>query len=145
MKKFWTPCAQVFAVFCFAGAALAAEEAYGPFNFDGGHITCKSFSGDEIKKWQTYRASSDRFFKENSIKVVQISGYAPKEYKCELSAIRRQPIQVQSDAGMVEVSVIKEFDVFAGADCGTDPVKFLGKTASIECEVSATLVKYTNK
>jgi hypothetical protein len=135
----------MFVCFLFCGHVCAGEESFGPFNFDGGHITCKSFSGDEIKKWQTYRATNDRFFKENSINVKVISGYAPKGYKCEVSAIRKQNIKVMSDAGEIEVSVVKEFDVFAGADCGTDVSRFAGKTASVECEVSATLVKFTNK
>lgn len=135
----------LFSITCIAAPVYAAEEGYGPFNLDGGHITCKSPSGDEIKKFQTYSATSDRFFKEGSIKVVKISGNAPKENKCELRDIRRQPIKVSTDVGDVEVSVIKEFVVFAGADCGTNIANYAGKTASIECEVSATLVKYTNK
>ncbi|MBW8355650.1 MAG: hypothetical protein K0M54_17700 [Pseudomonas sp.] len=126
-------------------SALAAEEKYGPFNLDGGQITCKSPSGDEIKKTQHYTTTNDRFFKEGSISIRLKSGWAPKEYKCELSAVRRQPIKVKTEAGEVEVSVIKEFDVFAGADCGTNIAQYLGKTASIECEVSAVVVKYSNQ
>lgn len=126
-------------------AALAGEELYGPFNLDGGHISCKSPSGDEIKKWQTYRATGDRFFKEDSISVIRISGWAPKSHTCEVAAMRKVPIKVKTDVGEVEVKVIKEFDVFAGADCGTNIAKYIGKTASIECEVSATLVKYSNQ
>ena len=126
-------------------ATLAADEAYGPFNLDGGHITCKSTSGDEIKKTQNYRATGDRFFKEGSITVSKISGWAPKKDGCEVSAVRRQSIKVNTDVGEVEVSVIKDFDVYVYADCGTDIARYAGKTASIECSVGATLVKYTNK
>ncbi len=132
-------------LFCFSAAVVAGEEPYGPFNFDGGHITCKSLSGDEIKKWQTYTAPSDRFFNEDSVQVKMISGWAPKSHKCEISAVRRGPIKVKTEYGEVEVSVIKSFDVFAGADCGTNVAQFAGKTASIECEASATMVKYSNQ
>ena len=126
-------------------ASFAAEEAYGPFNLDGGHIACKSPSGDEIKKTQNYRATGDRFFKEGSISVSKTSGWAPKKEGCEVSAVRRQLIKVTSDVGEFEVSVIKDFDVYVYADCGTDIARYVGKTASIECSVGATLVKYTNK
>jgi hypothetical protein len=122
-----------------------ADAPYGPFNFDGGSITCKSTSGDEIKKWQSYKADEGRYFKEGSISVRKISGSAPKENKCELSDIRRENIKVTTDSGQTEVSVIKEFTVFAGAECGTNITMFTGKTASIVCEVSATQVKYSNK
>jgi hypothetical protein len=125
--------------------AFGADEKYGPFNVDGGHITCKSFSGDEIKKSQVFNAPDDRFFEEGSIKVITISGNAPKKNGCDLTDIRKQQIQVKTDYGTIPVSVIKGFTVYAYADCGTDGSKFLGKTASIECEASATMVKYTNK
>jgi hypothetical protein len=134
-----------FALSLLASLASAGEETFGPFNLDGGNITCKSFSGDEIKKFATYTAPTDRFFKEGTISVGKISGWAPKENKCELRSVSRQPIKVKTDFGEVEVSVIKSFEVFAGADCGTDGSKFIGKTASIECSVSATMVKYTNQ
>lgn len=125
--------------------ALAADEAYGPFNVDGGHITCKSFSGDEIKKTQTFRTTEDRFFKEDTAVVRMISGWAPKSHSCSISAIRRALIPVTTEAGIINVSVIKEFDVYAAADCGTDSAKFAGMTASIECEASATVVKYSHR
>lgn len=128
-----------------ATLAVAADEQYGPFNFDGGHITCKSPSGDEIKKFQTFRAPTDRFFKEDTIAIRKISGWAPKSNRCEVTGMRRSNIKVKTDYGELDVSVIKEFDVFAGADCGTNIAQYVGKTASIECEVSATMTKYTNQ
>lgn len=133
----------IFASICFTNSARS--EMFGPFNLDGCHITCKSFSGDEIKKFQTYNAPADRFFKEGSISVKKISGWAPKEEKCELRSVDKRIIKVRTDYNEIEVPVISSFVVFAGADCGTNVASFAGKTASIECEVSAEMVKYTNK
>ena len=129
----------LFAIFSYA---YAGEEPFRPINVDGGHITCKSFSGDEIKKTQMFTAPSDRFFKEDSIKVNRISGWAPKKHGCDLVGVRKTPIKLNSEAGVVEVNVITEFGVYAYADCGTDVTKFAGKTASIECEASATMVEF---
>lgn len=134
---------QVFALILLTTGARA--EQFGPLNLDGGHITCKSASGDEIKKYQAYHAPDDRFFKEGSISVKKVSGWAPKENKCELAGIDKKSIKVKTDYGEIDVSVISGFTVFAGADCGTNIANFIGKTASIECEVSAEMVKYTNK
>lgn len=64
---------------------------------------------------------------------------------CRLDSVKEKNIKVTTDFGEVEVSVIDEFTAYAGADCGTNIARFAGKTASIECSVSATLVKYTNK
>lgn len=125
--------------------SVKADAPFGPFTFDGGSITCKNTGGDAIKKWQTYKADENRYFKEGSISVRKISGSAPKENKCEISDIRRENIKVTTDSGQVDMSVIKEFTVFAGAECGTDIAIFSGKTASVVCEVSATQVKYLNK
>jgi hypothetical protein len=47
-----------------AAAVVAGEEKYGPMNVDGGHITCKSFSGDEIKS--------------NSASLRQVIGFSKK-------------------------------------------------------------------
>jgi hypothetical protein len=135
---------QVVGLMFFAISAAHAEQ-FGPLNLDGGHITCKSASGDEIKKFQVYRAPEDRFFREGSIAVKKISGWAPKENKCELTSVEKKPIKVKTDYGEIDVSVISGFTVFAGADCGTNIAQYAGKTASIECEVSADMVKYTNK
>jgi hypothetical protein len=128
-----------------AVVAMAAEEQFGPFNIDGGKITCKSPSGDEIKKYAEFNVTGDRFIKEGSISLSKISGYAPKENKCEIAGIRKENIVLKSDVGDVTVSVIKGITVFAGADCGTNIVQYAGKTASIECQLSATQIKYTNK
>jgi hypothetical protein len=125
--------------------SVRADAQYGPFNFDGGSITCKSTSGDEIKKWQSYKADEGRYFKEGSITVRKISGSAPKQNKCEISDIRRENVKVTTDSGQTDMNVIKDFTVFASAECGTDITVFTGKTASIVCEVSATQVKYANK
>jgi hypothetical protein len=125
-----------------AAAVVAGEEKYGPMNVDGGHITCKSFSGDEIKKQQRFAATSDRFFKENSIQITRVSGWAPKKYGCDIVDVERKDLTLNSDIGQVPVSVIQAFSIYAYADCGTDAIKFAGKTASIECDVAATLVEY---
>jgi hypothetical protein len=140
MKK-----ALVVACLLSSQVAFAAEEAYGPFNLDGGHISCKSPSGDEIKKAQVYRAPGDRFFKESSMAVNKIAGWAPRKDGCELQSVKREDISVTTDFGTVSVPVIKEFTAYAYADCGTNVAQFAGKTAAIECSVSATMVKYTNK
>lgn len=129
------------------GCALAVDahagiEKYGPHNLDGGHITCKSFSGDEIKKTAVYKAPSDRFFVEKSIAVNVLSGWAPKKHGCDLAGVTKKDVTLQSEAGPVEVSVVTEFSAYAYADCGTDPARFLGKTAAIECTVQADMAEY---
>jgi hypothetical protein len=126
----------------FCGTAFAGEEPFGPINVDGGHITCKSPSGDEIKKTQMFHAPSDRFFKESSIAVTKISGWGPEKNGCDLVGVKKKPVKLNSDAGVVEVEVVTEFGVYAYADCGTNIAKYMGKTASIECQASATMVEF---
>src|SRR5690348_2038432 len=96
-----------FSALVAATIAYAADETYGPFNLDGGHITCKSFSGDEIKKSQVYRAPNDRFFREGKISVTEHSGWAPKKHGCELQSLEKQNIKAKTDYGEIEVPVIK--------------------------------------
>jgi hypothetical protein len=122
-----------------------AQEAYGPFNLDGGKISCNSDKGPEIKKFQAYKAPSDRFFVEGSISVGEISGLG-KSHSCSVSDIKRKIIKATTDYGEITVSVVDEFTVFAHADCGSGwGNNSGGKTASVECNVSANLQKYTNK
>lgn len=125
-----------------AADALAGIEKYGPHNLDGGHITCKSFSGDEIKKTAVYQAPSDRFFIEKTIKVTPIAVWAPKKSGCEVSGLTKKDVTLQSEAGPVDVSVVTGFSVYAYADCGTDPARFIGKTAAVECSVEADMAEY---
>lgn len=135
------------AVFCLAcsTSTLAADEQYGPFNLDGGKIACNNDSGPEIKKTQVYAAPPDRFFVEESINVSTISGWG-KSSSCSVSAVTKKDITANTDYGPITVKVISDFSVFAHADCGSGVINNIGgKTASIECSVSAKLQKYTNK
>lgn len=124
-------------------ATAFAESNEIPFtdNLDGGKTGCVSSSGTEIKKAQLYEAGSDRFWK--GFTVGTISCDAPKKCGCSITGERREKIKVKSAAGFdVEVDVPVVYEVFAHADCGTDPAKYLGKIISVECQVSATFVEY---
>ncbi|GEM_PF-5399010 len=144
MRKLASLSASIAITILSSHFSFAADDKFTD-NLDGGKISCKSPSGDEIKKFQSYPAPSDRFFVEDSIKIDLLSGGAPKSHKCEITKLNKENIKVKTDYGEIEVSVVKSFEAFAGADCGTDPAKYFGKTANIECTVSATMRKYTNK
>lgn len=138
----------IFSGFCFVLAgnlANAAEEDYGPFNFDGGKIACNDDSGPEIKKTQVYRTTNDRFFVENSINVGEISGWG-KAHACSIFDVKKKNITVKTDVGTFNMPAIYEFSVYAHADCGSGIANnCCGKTASVECSVSAKTQKYTNQ
>jgi hypothetical protein len=128
-----------------SASAATVEEKFTDLS-DFGHITCKSPSGDEIKEWKTYRTTGDRFFKDGTISVNVHSGWAPKSNTCRLDSVSKKMIKVALETGtVVEIPVIESFTIFAGADCGTDIGRYLGKTAAIACSVSAISVKYTNQ
>ncbi len=132
-------------IFLLASPVFSAEEPYGPFNFDGGKIACNDDRGPEIQKYQAYKAPSDRFFKEESIKVSEISGWG-KAHSCTISDIKKKKIKVKTEVGEIEIPVITEFTVYAHADCGSGLLNNSGgKSASVECEVAATMVKHTNQ
>ena len=136
----------IIASVAYSAAAVAQNtEGYGPFNLDGGKIACNSDKGPEIKKYQNYKATSDRFFVEDTLSVMKVSGWG-KGNSCAISDIQRKKIKVTTDYGDVEVSVIDNFTVYAWADCGSGWANNSGgKTASIECSVAAKTQKYTNK
>jgi len=120
-------------------------ESFGPFRHDGGKISCNDDRGPEIKETQIYKAPNDRFFKEDSIKVSEISGWG-KAHSCTISNIKKQKISVQTDSGTFDVDVVTEFAVYAHADCGSGALNNSGgKTASVECSVTAEMQKFTNK
>lgn len=135
------------AAWLMAGSIALAQtaEQYGPFNLDGGKDTCRTDKGEEIKKYQTYKAPPDRFFVEDSIKVTKISGWAPKKHSCAVSDVQKKKIKAKTDYGEIEVSVVEQFTVFAHADCGSGYGAQIGKTINIECQVEATMQKYSNK
>ena len=124
----------------FAGG----PETYGPFNVDGGKETCHQTTGTELKKFQAFTATGDRFFR-NPV-VSKISGWAQKgDATCQLVDQKYKKINVKSSDGFdIPTDVLYEFTVFAHADCGTSPANF-GKTISIECSVSAEQWKYSNQ
>jgi hypothetical protein len=129
----------------FTLAASALAEPYGPFNLDGGKIACNDDRGPEIKKTQVYAAPADRFFVEKAISVSTISGWG-KAHSCQLTDVKKKSIQARTDYGQISVDVVYEFSVFAHADCGSGWANNMsGKTASIECSVSAEMQKYTNQ
>jgi hypothetical protein len=133
----------VFLVLALAAPALA--EPYGPFNLDGGKISCNDDRGPEIKKTQVYAAPGDRFFVEKAISVSTISGWG-KAHSCQLTDVKKKSIQAKTDYGQISVDVVYEFSVYAHADCGSGVLANSGgKTASIECSVSAEMQKYTNQ
>src|SRR5262249_9019059 len=128
-------------------SSVLADDPYGPFIFDGGKIQCNDDRGPEIKRTQVYSAPSDRFFKEASISVRETSA-AGKGHSCSVIDVKKKTIKVKTDVGEIEVPVIYQFSLYAHADCGSGLANNPpggGKTAWVECEVSATLVKYTNK
>jgi hypothetical protein len=125
-------------------ASIAAPDDYGPFKYDGGRIACDQDTGPEIKQTQPYKAPSDRFFIEDSIKISEVSGWG-KAHSCSLVDVQKKKIKVKSDAGEFEVDVVTEFSLYAHADCGSGVVNNSGgKSASVECTVSAKMQKYTN-
>lgn len=124
--------------------ALAGEEPFSDRS-DFGQITCRSPSGDEIKQYKKFSATSDRFFMKKTIKVSEYSGWAPKKHGCELAGVEEKEILLNSEAGPVPVTVVTSFTIYAYADCGTDPIQYMGKTAAVACETSASTVKYSNK
>lgn len=127
-----------------AVVAMAAEDTFGPFNLDGGKIACNNDNGPEIKKFQNYKATADRFFVEDSISVSEVSGLG-KSHSCSISDIQKKKIKVKTNRGEFETSVIDNFTVFAHADCGSGWLNNSGgKSASIECTVSAKMQKYSD-
>lgn len=127
------------------GTVAWAQDRFGPFNLDGGKIACNDDSGPEIKKTQVYSAPPDRFFVEKSILVQELSGWGKKHY-CEVSSLKKKPVTARTDMGDITFEVVYEFAVFAHADCGSGwDNNSGGKTASIECTVSAEMQKYTNR
>lgn len=145
MNRLKSAVASTFALYFAVTSSAVFAENYGPFNFDGGKISCNDDRGPEIKKSQAYEAPPDRFFVEDSISVREISGWG-KAHSCSVSDVRKKEIPVNTDFGTISVKVISGFTVFAHADCGSGVSNNSGgKTASVECEVSAKLQKYTNK
>ncbi len=94
-----------------SGAAFS-EENIQKFsdNLDGGKDTCKSFSGTEIKKIQTYDSGKDRYY--NNFNVSMISGNGPKEASCKILGSTTKKIKVSTAKGFdVEVDVPATYTV----------------------------------
>lgn len=140
------PILVAFALAVLAGVTSNAfAEPYGPFRHDGGKIACNDDRGPEIKESQVYKAPTDRFFRDGTIQVSEVSGWG-KAHSCSISDMKKKKISVSTDAGTFDVDVVTEFTVYAHADCGSGVLNNSGgKTASVECMVSADMQKYTNK
>lgn len=122
----------------------AFAEQFGPIRHDGGKISCNDDRGPEIKQTQPFKAPDDRFFVEDSIKITKISGWG-KSSSCSLTGVQKKDITVTSNGRTFKVPVITEFAVYAHADCGSGIANNSGgKTASVECSVTAEMQKYTN-
>lgn len=128
-----------------ASSVSAMAEQFGPIRHDGGKISCDDDRGPEIRQIQTFKAPTDRFFVDGSINVSQISGWG-KSSACTISDTKRKSISVNSGDRTFKVPVITEFSVLAHADCGSGTFNNSGgKTASVECSISAEMEKYTNE
>jgi hypothetical protein len=119
-------------------------EDWGPMNVDGGKEKCTKDTGTEIKKYQTFEATGDRFFKDFQVR--KISGWAPRAHSCTIAGVEEKEITLKSESGYdVKVKVPFRYTVYAHADCGSGTGAVVAaKTINIECEASAKLVKYTN-
>ncbi|NHZ96725.1 hypothetical protein [Massilia sp. CCM 8734] len=139
-----THLAMLLASLSFDLYAADNVSAYGPYNVDAGKEKCTSDSGTEIRKEQTFEATGDRFFK--NFTVSKISGWAPKKAYREIFDVAEKEIDVESrDGYKVKVKVPYRYSVRAHADCGSGYGPVLrGETISIECEVNAQIVKYSN-
>ena len=133
----------LLAAACLAATAAEKVEDWGPMNVDGGKEKCTSDKGTEIKKYQTFEATGDRFFKDFQVR--KISGWAPKTHSCQIAGVEEKEIMLKGNGFDVKVKVPYRYTVFAHADCGSGMKAVLeAKTINIECEASAKLVKYTN-
>ena len=134
----------IAAAMLMSAGVPAIAEPFGPIKYDGGKISCNDDRGPEIKQTQVYKAPNDRFFVENSIKADQISGWG-KAHSCSIVDLKKKNITVESGARKFDISVITEFSLYAHADCGSGVVANSGgKTASVECSVSAEMQKYSD-
>jgi hypothetical protein len=142
MKK--TLVTPLIPLFLMANAYAANPEPYGPFNVDGGKETCRSLNGTEIKKFQTFTATKDRYFRNVSVTV--LSGVSQKgPATCSvLSSTNKRILLKSADGYEVPVEVLSDFTVYAHSDCGSGAIN-LGKTISIECTVTAEQWKYSNE
>ncbi len=81
-----------------------------------------------------------RFFAEESIHIETISAFGHNTW-CNVINTTRKTINLQNGNATVPVSVITAFEVEAHAETGSG-YNNIGKTAWIEANVSADLVKY---
>lgn len=116
-------------------------EHYGPFRLQSGSVTSHSDRGDTARREQWYEAPSDRFFKEGSILIHNISAVGKNTY-CRIKQLRKEEIKLKGQDDIeVPVEVVRAFLVEANAETGAG-LSNIGKTAWIEATIEADLVEY---
>jgi hypothetical protein len=115
-------------------------EHYGPFNIQSGKVTSTNDRGETAHRSQWYSAPQDRFFAEQSIHI-KINSAVGHNTHCNVVEVKRKTIMLHNDGIEVPVSVITDFRVEAHAETGSGAWN-IRKTAWIEAEVEADLVKY---
>lgn len=135
-------------LFVTTGAcAQSVTDSYGPLNLDGGKVACKSSSGDEIKKVQTFEATQDRYFESFHVKPISAVSYVgPGECLITNKVTKKVKLALQNGL-VVDVEVPYRYDVMAHADCGSGEARTAmhiakGDHISVECEISGTLMKF---
>jgi hypothetical protein len=118
-------------------------EKMGPTEVDGGHTGCSS--GKELKGDQEFTATEDRFFQ--NIKVIMVSGWSVHGAPvCALTNIKtKKVISKTADGYELTTDMPYKYTVHWYSDCGTDPIKYTGKTISVECQTQAEYVKFTDE
>jgi hypothetical protein len=125
--------------------AYAQEEAFVVPKYDGGKIACNDDRGPEIKQNAVYLAPKDRFFVEDSIKATKLMGWGV-ETSCSIANVGRKNIKVKTDRGELTIPVIDRFTMYVHANCGSGIYNNSGgKSATVECQASANMIKYTNE
>ncbi|MEQ1636181.1 MAG: hypothetical protein ABL903_05780 [Methylococcales bacterium] len=133
-------------IFCLEATAGGIDDV-GPIKYDGGKIPCNRDTGPEIKQLQQYKAPSDRFIIEDSIKLSEISAWPQdRSHGCDLIDVVKKKIKVKTEYGEVEIPVVSQFSLYAHADCGSGVDRNSGgKNASVECSVFYQTQKYSNQ
>jgi hypothetical protein len=114
----------------FSSSIFADEPVDRFIRLDGGHKSCQSDAGDEIKTDQDVDAPAGKAWLNVQ---VQKSGWAPKELSCYPTMT---PTKVKAKIGNVTVDVdaVTHVHMHMYADCGSG-VQNIGKTIAIECSL----------
>ena len=116
----------VFVILIGASCTLAsAQEVVTYKDFIRKDVKCDNPSGNEIKEWVKISAPIGKFFAKDSIKIIEEQGSrsytnAADASGCFVRNYQLDQIFVQTKSGMkFPVSVVRGFDVYVHADCGS--------------------------